>query len=356
MSSATDAFGDYTRAVADCRTAVFAAREGLTPIDAADGERFVAALIEGSLRFVHQDPARPTFVPWTTAERRWMDNGRDSAYWIAAVDGRRRYRMHGRRGTECYLSFTVYAGSPGHPESVAENINHLDLGAAAGGAYTVEIAPPADACYVIARQYYLDPDTDRPATMHIQAVGGPAPDEPGHDRLDAGWRAAAGFLDAMSQPRSGGGTRPRWVSTIPNVMGDPSAWSADHGGGRGTPDQVYAMGPYTLEEDEALVVDVTFLPCAYAGVALWNRFSQTIDARLHRSTLNHRQAVVDADGVARVVVAHRDPGVPNWVDTGGRPRGSVYWRFLLAERLPSPLRSQVVRLADLPGSREGPAA
>ena len=33
----------------------------------------------------------------------------------------------------------------------------------------------------------------------------------------------------------------------------------------------------------------------------------------------------------RLVVAHRDPGVPNWLDTEGRPFGMVFWRFMLPE-------------------------
>ncbi len=37
-------------------------------------------------------PARPQWVPWTTPDRRWADNGRDSAYWMAPVDGAHRYR------------------------------------------------------------------------------------------------------------------------------------------------------------------------------------------------------------------------------------------------------------------------
>jgi hypothetical protein len=30
-----------------------------------------------------------------------------------------------------------------------------------------------------------------------------------------------------------------------------------------------------------------------------------------------------------MVIAHRDPGVPNWIDTEGRAFGLVFWRFML---------------------------
>lgn len=37
----------------------------------------------------------------------------------------------------------------------------------------------------------------------------------------------------------------------------------------------------------------------------------------------------DADGVYRWVVAHRDPGIHNWVDTTGQPHGylTIRWTY-----------------------------
>ncbi len=167
---------------------------------------------------------------------------------------------------------------------------------------------------------------------------------PSTDALAARWQAATAFLKAMTATPRAGGPPPAYVSTVPNVMGDPSVWRESEGGGRGTPDQTYALGPYELAADEALELDLAFPPCAYASVALWNRFSQSVDRRFHCSTLNHREVVVDPDGHTRIVVAHRDPGVPNWLDTGGRIRGTLFFRFLLAESAPQPIVSTVKAL------------
>ena len=44
---------------------------------------------------------------------------------------------------------------------------------------------------------------------------------------------------------------------------------------------------------------------------------------------------------------HEDPGVPNWIDTGGRPFGMVFWRYFLAEgEIERPVAT-VVPVADL---------
>lgn len=303
-------------------------------------------------RFVDVQYARLVREPIAVVEELYAAAGLDlsgtvrdaMARWLA--DGVHRYRITGTRRDECYLSFTVYAGSPGHPERVARNVNHLELGAAPGDRYELVIEPPDNACYVIARQYFHAPGAEAPATMHIEVLDGPAPVVADDHASAARWRAAAGFVRAMTRPPAAR-PQPSYASAEVNRIGEPAGWREDEGGGRGTPDQTYALGRFDLDADHALVMDVRVPPCAYASAVLWNRFGQSIDSRVHRSTINDRQMVTDADGWARIVVAHRDPGVPNWLDTGGRRQGTVFWRFLLAEERPEPIRSELVPLSQL---------
>jgi hypothetical protein len=342
----TAGYAAFLSAAAEAPARLRASRPNLSDVDRADAEAYLAALIDGAVQFLAADPSRPAFVPWVTPTRRWMDNGFDSVYWMAPVDGRHRYRLSGRRGDECYLSLTLYAGDPGSPETVVLNRNHVDLQVANGAAFALELDPPDDACYVITRQYSTRPSSDVPGTFSIEVLDGPRPDPSDVAATEARWGAATSFLRAMTRPGPAAAPPPAYVSTTANVMGDPSAWDRS-GGGRGTPDQTYALGPYDLGSDEALVMDVKFPACAYASAALWNRFSQTVDRRFHRSTINHTEAICESSGSSRVVVAHRDPGVPNWLDTGGRSRGSVFWRFLLAEHPPQPIVCRVVRAQDV---------
>src|SRR5207247_9170986 len=62
--------------------------------------------------------------------------------------------------------------------------------------------------------------------------------------------------------------------------------------------------------------------------------------------LNVWQAVLDPDGVFRAIVAHRDPGVANWLDTVGHRQGPMIFRWLRAADAPVPA-TRVVPLADL---------
>ena len=74
---------------------------------------------------------------------------------------------------------------------------------------------------------------------------------------------------------------------------------------------------FDLADDEALVVEVMPPACEYWMIALHNHWMETLDYVHHQSTLNCHSAQLEPDGSVRFVVAHRDPGVPNWLDTAG---------------------------------------
>jgi hypothetical protein len=88
-------------------------------------------------------------------------------------------------------------------------------------------------------------------------------------------------------------------------------------------------------------------------VCLWNRFQQTLDYANRPVSLNRRQTQLESDGSFRIVVAHRDPGLPNWLDTEGRALGIVFWRFFLAEGAIETPRASVVDMAALAPHQAG---
>jgi hypothetical protein len=52
----------------------------------------------------------------------------------------------------------------------------------------------------------------------------------------------------------------------------------------------------------------------------------------------------EADGSVRLVLAQRDPGHPNWLETAGHRRGTMCLRWVGAKVHPDPT-TRVVRLA-----------
>lgn len=111
--------------------------------------------------------------------------------------------------------------------------------------------------------------------------------------------------------------------------------------------QFYYEGAYDICDDEALIVEAK-VPAKYAyySLILTNELYETIDWYNNHSSLNDAQATVDKDGVLRVVVSHRDPGVPNWLDTAGHARGVIQGRWTECDSQPVPSVRKVA-LADV---------
>ena len=68
---------------------------------------------------------------------------------------------------------------------------------------------------------------------------------------------------------------------------------------------------------------------------------------VHRITsINGEQAELASDGSLRVVLAHDDPGVPNWLDTGDHTSGLVTFRWFWPNVDPAP-QTRVVKLGEV---------
>jgi len=95
---------------------------------------------------------------------------------------------------------------------------------------------------------------------------------------------------------------------------------------------VYAGGLYDLAEDEALYIEATYTgDPVYVSVHLGNLWGESPDYANHQSSMNLHQMYMGEDRIQRWVVAHKDPGVQNWLDTTGLPRGYLSHRWAYSE-------------------------
>ncbi len=91
-------------------------------------------------------------------------------------------------------------------------------------------------------------------------------------------------------------------------------------------------------------------PGVFANVMLWNKHMQTLEYRSRTSSVNAAQLELEGNGSYRIVIAARDPGVPNWLDTEGHPEGSIFWRFLLPDSDPPKPECVVMAVSDVAGA------
>jgi len=129
-----------------------------------------------------------------------------------------------------------------------------------------------------------------------------------------------------------------------NDLNPPNFASIATGGGQTT--NLYSGGVFELTADDALVIEVeTPVPAVYFGFHLSNLWGESLDYANRLTSLNAHQACRDRDGRMRYVVAHRDPGCPNWLDTTGLEEGFMTFRWTYTTKPTELPSAQVTKVA-----------
>lgn len=214
------------------------------------------------------------------------------------------------------------------------------------------LALTPDTSRITTRHYFEEKDCAagnpaREPTLLIEAIN-PArePEIPNDDSIAAGIRRVAGFVRSrtLGMPPMANAVQPPFVSIVPNGF-PPPVVPGDFG--LSAYDAHYSMAPYYLEPHQALVVTGRWPECRFGSLDLWTRHQQTYDYCNRNASLNRAQTVLETDGSFRMVIAHQNPGVDNWIDTEGRAMGLMFWRFFLVEGEVETPQAEVVEFAAL---------
>jgi hypothetical protein len=342
---------------------------GITSVsDVAEGYRALMHFVDVGIRLYFEgDPDHPDFQPIVTPTIKIQGDNPDALYYYTRIRGDRNYRIRGKRVGEVYLSFTVHSGdgNGGWASGVDSARNMKEIQFAADGSFELLVGPKVDAAKglsttpssqeIVTRHYFEQKiSAQLDSTLHpqltIEALDADAPAAaPSDAQIAKRLNAVSNFLlsNTAARPKPDPKKMPSWFSLIPNQLGQPQVWNDQDGGGLGAVDNAYSAGRFVLKPEEALVIEGRLPKCIFANVVLWNRYLQSFDYRHRRISLNRKQIELEKDGSYRIVVAHKDPGVPNWISTEGRPNGTIYWRFLLPEGELQTPKTTVVAFADV---------
>jgi hypothetical protein len=314
-------------------------------LDRSEGYRMLARLLGLALEMVVEgsDADRPAFFELQSAIRKYAGDNPDQRYAAAVIAGDRSYRITGNRGNAVLVELGVYAGdfSGGGQRRLVTSLTEEQLVFAPDGSIEIALGPDADpalpnhvrlasdAINVLIRQYFADPH-DKRASFRIERVPAAEPAPPlaadylGGRLLGAAMfveRNAKTWLDYVAERRAGAHNQ---------LVAMPDA------GDLQTPSGIrYLEGYWRLAEGEALVLDFAPEPVPYWGFLIMNFWMESLEWRDRRVSLNNAQARREADGKAvRIVIAGRDPGHPNWIDTAGHSEGLMSLRWARNPRLP----------------------
>ena len=176
-----------------------------------------------------------------------------------------------------------------------------------------------DTTALIVRQNFLDKASEEIAKLTIEIVGQPSSPRP----LDA-----ARFAESLrSAGQFVGGTADYFLKWSELWMENPNELR-EHAVGvkqaaHGDPNIFFYMGYWALQADEALLIEADPPLCDYWNFQLCNHWLESGDYRYYPVDINQHTAVYHADGSFTLVVAHQNPGLPNWIDTTGHQRGGM---------------------------------
>lgn len=91
--------------------------------------------------------------------------------------------------------------------------------------------------------------------------------------------------------------------------------------------QLQSAGYFQLTDRQALVLTIDPGNARYVTVPVTDLWTVTGDYWDQQTSLNNAQAERNSDGTYTFVVSSRDPGVHNWVSTGGLNQGTISIRF-----------------------------
>ncbi len=370
-SATTADFGDAGRAFDELLASLARIRDAslteafqITSVqDVAEGHRHMLHVLEQALLVeLEATPTHPLVQHQVSPVRKSNGDNADAIYYSTPLAPGRTYRLRSNQAGAVYSSVTIEAGGQGggYAGRIAGVINDSQYDIAADGRFEVVlggpprasnwIALPDDVSRISTRHYFenlrsaaTDPLLHVP--MEIECLDSqPPPPHPDDTSIAAAIRRVEAYVRTRTLEMPRPAKMPAWVSTTPNVFNPPEkpgslAYAAA--------DAAYTMAPYAVAPDEALVLRGRLPACRFANVMLWNRYLQSYDYMNRRISLNRRQMQFESDGSYRIVIAHRDPGVPNWLDCEGRTTGQVYWRIMLPEASVETPRAELVPLASL---------
>ena len=339
-----------------------------TAQERAAGRYLVAnALQHGFQCWFDIDPKRPLFHRWLSTTKKLLGDNPDAVYYGAIVDPAGSYRIRGNVHGACYTSYSVETGAQdGHlSKGVISTLNDTEFDVAADGSYEIIASPDPQprnwlrlepgAGSITTRHYWewernvaSDPTFHVPLVIEPLEDPGPAP--PMDDAaIAAGIHRVINFVRGatIDFPDLPPEVMPSWVSNEINAFDNSAYEESNTEIGYAAADNAYLQTRYDLGPDQALVMRGRFPRCRFANVVIWNHRLQTPPYRYRQVSLNRNQIQYEADGSYRIVVAHRDPGVPNWIDAAGLPTGMIFWRFLLPQEPTLPVEAEVVDVGSL---------
>lgn len=308
------------------------------PFNQAEGVRYLTRLTRAGLEaFVeYSDPSFPVLRRMVHETVKMGADNPDNYYFNAQIDGSRfEYKITGKRNSVNYIGFFTQNGNYGSTGGLAPCgvIEGKELALEADGSFEIILSKTKkgknwlrvedETGLVMVRQTFFNRFEEVPAELKIENLNGQNAPEPITPKIiDEGLKTASMFIAGAPLLFT------RWAKGFqkhPNQLPlfDPNVSNA----AGGDASIIYYHSYWKLEQDEALVIEVKPPKCESWNFQLNNYWMESLDYRYFTICVSKGNAQLEEDGSIKVVVAHQNPGLPNWVNTCGHTEGTMCWRW-----------------------------
>ena len=308
------------------------------PFHQAEGYRYLARLTRTALdAFVeHGDVSYPVLNRMVHETAKLGADNPDNFYQNARISGSHDYVLKGNRNSVFYLGFFTQKGgygSSGNLESTGV-LEDGDYFFAEDGSIEIILSktkPPQgnwlpieeESNLLIVRQTFLDKEAEIPAELTIECLN------PGQEKqpltpiqLKDGLEQASLFVAGAPLLFA------RWAKGFKSHANQLPTFDPEVNRKMGGVDSItYYHSYWALNDHESLIIHVTPPECPYWNFQLNNYWMESLDYRYFRIHLNKSSAWYNPDGSVDIIVAHADPGHPNWINTCHHREGTMCFRW-----------------------------
>jgi hypothetical protein len=344
----------------------------------ADAFRFLTQNLGQAfdLAYETRDPRYPVIHTFCTPFCKLGGDNADYVYQQAWINGNSTYRISGNCGTARFFNIAVQGHRPvakpeqpgwrnlhepfgdtpevnifGHQlETAWDGGFELTVGGEQRGPNWLPTTPQTRKLFI--RQGF-DKWSETPATIRIERIGmtDPRPMPTPDDMIEAmDW--AGSFLTSMMRDN------PDWAFEFAEDM-NPDLLNQFPTGRRDESNPVYNVAKdrirgrsiyamcWKLAPDEAMIIEWD------ANDLFWmitnmGPYMTSMDYLYRPVSYTPSRTQIDNDGKIRLIMAHRDPGFHNWLDTSGFEQGIAVNRNQATDRI-TEFRTRVVKHAELDG-------
>jgi hypothetical protein len=360
-ASLQSAWADFCARLQRAGEQVFKDANPADSLHRADAYRFLTQNLGQAfdLALETRDTGYPVLHTFCGPTRKLGGDCGDFTYQQAWIDGHSTYRLTGTRGTARFFNVTVQGRRVPGPGVLHEpfgdtpeaNLLGQQLDITEDGRFELYIGGPERGPNWLpttseSRKLFIRQGFDRwdesPAQMHIERIDMDSPKPlPTPAEMAGAMRWAGEFVTGLMSdwpefPFHYGGVDAEHPNTFPHV----DTTDADSKRGRAAANMYWE-----LAADEALIVEFD----AHDGLWMLTNmgvFFNSMDYLYRPVSYTPSRTKVDRDGRIRLVMAHRDPGVHNWLDTQGFARGNLTYRHML-EGEPAALHTRLVKHDEL---------